>query len=92
MDFSDEDGIKAAELQAEYAELGGYESESDASRILQGLGVILSSSFRRAVACLDLDLLAEKREINSLSSWAFSSHQQPGHQRHQLAGGLPAGL
>ncbi|MCI8843103.1 MAG: ABC-F family ATP-binding cassette domain-containing protein [Oscillospiraceae bacterium] len=38
-DFSDEDGIKAAELQAEYAELGGYESESDASRILQGLGV-----------------------------------------------------
>lgn len=38
-DFSDEDGIKAAELQAEYAELGGYEAESDASRILQGLGV-----------------------------------------------------
>ena len=38
-DFSDEDGIKAAELQAEYAEQGGYESESDASRILQGLGV-----------------------------------------------------
>ena len=38
-DFTDEDGIKAAELQAEYAEKGGYESESDASRILQGLGV-----------------------------------------------------
>ena len=38
-DFTDEDGIKAADLQAEYAELGGYESESDASRILQGLGV-----------------------------------------------------
>ena len=38
-DFTDEDGIKAAELQAEYSELGGYESESDASRILQGLGV-----------------------------------------------------
>lgn len=38
-DFSDEDGIKAAELQAEYAELGGYEAEADASRILQGLGV-----------------------------------------------------
>ena len=38
-DFTDADGIKAADLQAEYAELGGYESESDASRILQGLGV-----------------------------------------------------
>lgn len=38
-DFSDEDGIHAAELEEEYAELGGYESESDASRILQGLGI-----------------------------------------------------
>ena len=38
-DFSDEDGLRAAELQAEYAELGGYEAESEASRILQGLGV-----------------------------------------------------
>ena len=38
-DFTDADGIRAAELQAEYAEKGGYESESDASRILQGLGV-----------------------------------------------------
>ena len=38
-DFSDADGLRAADLQAEYAEMGGYESESDASRILQGLGV-----------------------------------------------------
>ncbi len=38
-DFSDEDGLRASELQAEYAELGGYEAESEASRILQGLGV-----------------------------------------------------
>lgn len=37
--FTDEDGLRAADLQAEYAELGGYEAESDASRILQGLGV-----------------------------------------------------
>lgn len=38
-DFSDEDGIHAAELEEEYAELGGWESESEASRILQGLGI-----------------------------------------------------
>ena len=38
-DFSDEDGLRASDLQAEYAEMGGYEAESDASRILQGLGV-----------------------------------------------------
>ncbi|MBR5343144.1 MAG: ATP-binding cassette domain-containing protein, partial [Oscillospiraceae bacterium] len=38
-DFSDEDGIRAAQLEEEYAELGGWEAESDAGRILQGLGV-----------------------------------------------------
>jgi len=38
-DFSDEDGIRAAELEEEYAELGGWESESDASQLLQGLGI-----------------------------------------------------
>ncbi|MDD6830267.1 MAG: ATP-binding cassette domain-containing protein [Firmicutes bacterium] len=41
-DFSDEDGIKAAELEEEFAELGGWEAESDAGRILQGLGVDVS--------------------------------------------------
>lgn len=38
-DFSDEDGIKAAELEAEFGELGGYEAESEASTLLQGLGI-----------------------------------------------------
>ena len=38
-DFTDEDGIRASELEAEFAELNGWEAESDASRILQGLGV-----------------------------------------------------
>ena len=41
-DFSDEDGILAAELEAEFAELNGWEAESDASRILQGLGIEVS--------------------------------------------------
>ena len=41
-DFSDEDGLRAAELEEEFAELGGWEAESDASRILQGLGVDVS--------------------------------------------------
>lgn len=38
-DFNDEDGIRAAELEQEYAELGGWESESNASQLLQGLGL-----------------------------------------------------
>ena len=38
-EMTDEDGVRACELEEEYAELGGWEAESDASRILQGLGV-----------------------------------------------------
>ena len=38
-DFSDEDGLLASELEAEFAEMGGWESESEASRVLQGLGI-----------------------------------------------------
>lgn len=38
-DFSDEDGIKAAELEIDFAELGGYEAEAEASSLLQGLGI-----------------------------------------------------
>ena len=38
-DMTDEDGIRASELAEEYAEMGGWEAESDASRILQGLGI-----------------------------------------------------
>jgi ATPase subunit of ABC transporter with duplicated ATPase domains len=38
-DFTDEDGVRASELEAEFAELDGWESESEASRLLQGLGL-----------------------------------------------------
>ena len=38
-EMTEADGIRACELEEEYAELGGWEAESDASRILQGLGV-----------------------------------------------------
>ena len=38
-DFNDEDGIKAAELEAEFAEMNGWEAESDVSRLIQGLGL-----------------------------------------------------
>lgn len=42
-EMTEEDGIKACELEEEFAELGGWEAESDASRILQGLGVPVST-------------------------------------------------
>ena len=38
-DFSDEDGIKAAELEADFAEMDGWEADSNASKLMQGLGL-----------------------------------------------------
>lgn len=38
-DFTEEDGIKASELETEFAEMNGWEAESDAATLLNGLGV-----------------------------------------------------
>ena len=38
-DFSDEDGVRAAELEAEFAEMDGWNAESDAATMLNGLGI-----------------------------------------------------
>ncbi|GKX65430.1 ABC-F family ATP-binding cassette domain-containing protein [Inconstantimicrobium mannanitabidum] len=38
-DFTDEDGIKASELEGEFADLNGWEAESEAAMLLQGLGI-----------------------------------------------------
>ncbi len=51
-DFTDEDGILASELEAEFSELNGWDAETEASRLVQGLG-------------LDLDIL--NRQMNTLS-------------------------
>jgi ATPase subunit of ABC transporter with duplicated ATPase domains len=39
-DFSEEDGIKAGELEAEFGEMGGYTAESDAAQLLANLGIL----------------------------------------------------
>lgn len=38
-DFSEEDGVKAAELEGEFATMNGWEAESDAANLLNGLGI-----------------------------------------------------
>ena len=38
-DFSDADGVRASELEAEFADMDGWEAESDVSRLIQGLGL-----------------------------------------------------
>lgn len=38
-DFTDEDGVKASELEGEFAEMNGWDAETEASQLLQGLGI-----------------------------------------------------
>ncbi|MGM9636741.1 MAG: ABC-F family ATP-binding cassette domain-containing protein [Eubacteriales bacterium] len=38
-DFSEEDGVRASELEAEFAEMNGWEAESEVSKLIQGLGL-----------------------------------------------------
>lgn len=45
-DFSEEDGIKASELEAEFAEMNGWNAQSDAAALLSGLGIVEEDHFR----------------------------------------------
>src|SRR5699024_11241867 len=38
-DFSEEDGVRASELEAEFADMDGWNAESDAANLLSGLGI-----------------------------------------------------
>lgn len=46
-DFTDEDGLKASELEGEFADLNGWEAESEASSLLQGLGIGTEAHFKK---------------------------------------------
>ncbi|MGL4337994.1 MAG: ABC-F family ATP-binding cassette domain-containing protein [Turicibacter sp.] len=46
-DFSEEDGIAAAELEGEFADLNGWEAESDAASLLQGLGIAADLHYKK---------------------------------------------
>ncbi len=39
VDFTDEDGLRVSDLEVEFAEIGGWEAQSEASRLVQGLGI-----------------------------------------------------
>lgn len=46
-DFTEEDGIRASELEGEFAEMNGWEAESDAAMLLNGLGVDTSLHYKQ---------------------------------------------
>lgn len=45
-DFSEEDGIRASELEADFAEMNGWNAQSDAAALLSGLGIIEDDHFK----------------------------------------------
>lgn len=64
-DFTDEDGIKASELEGEFAELSGWEAESDASRLVQGLGLDVDMLYR------EMHTLTGKEKVKVLLAQAL---------------------
>ncbi|MDL2294439.1 ATP-binding cassette domain-containing protein [Ruminococcaceae bacterium OttesenSCG-928-D13] len=46
-DFTDEDGVLVSELEAEFAEMGGWEAEADASKMLGGLGLPTAQHYKQ---------------------------------------------
>ena len=45
-DFSEEDGVRASELEAEFAEMDGWNAESDAAALLSGLGIVEADHYK----------------------------------------------
>jgi ATPase subunit of ABC transporter with duplicated ATPase domains len=66
--FSDADGLRASVLEEEFAELGGWEAESDASRLLQGLGIPTSLHTKR------MSELEGRQKVKVLLAQALFGH------------------
>ena len=74
-DFGDEDGIKAAELEEKFAEMDGWNAESDAATLLSGLGIsedlhqkfMKDMSLQQTIASANLSL---RQENSSQKLWS----------------------
>lgn len=64
-DFSDEDGIRASELEGEFAEMNGWEAESNAGRLVQGLGLSIDILYET------MSSLKEKEKVKVLLAQAL---------------------
>ncbi len=64
-DFTDEDGILASELEYKFAEMNGWEAESDASRLVQGLG------FDESILTMTMKDLKESEKVKILLAQAL---------------------
>lgn len=67
-EFSDEDGILASELEGEYSELNGWDAETEASRLIQGLGLNLDIMYAR------MGTLSGNEKVKVLLAQALFGH------------------
>ncbi|WP_334330359.1 ABC-F family ATP-binding cassette domain-containing protein [Companilactobacillus sp. HBUAS59699] len=67
-DFSDADGIRAAELETEFGEMGGWEAEAEASQMLQALGI------DESLHQLPMSELTEPQKVKVLLGQALFGH------------------
>ncbi|MGX6427725.1 ABC-F family ATP-binding cassette domain-containing protein [Levilactobacillus yonginensis] len=67
-DFSDADGLRAAELEGEFGEMGGWEAESEASQMLQALGI--DESLHQVL----MSELTESQKVKVLLGQALFGH------------------
>ena len=74
-DFSEEDGMRAADLEAEFAEMDGWEAESDASKLLQGLGVPVELH-ERPMGEIDSRLKAEVLLPAPMIAWSLCTNTE----------------
>ena len=95
-DFSEEDGVLASELEGEFAELNGWEAETEAGRILQGLGLSQDLLYEPMGGLADRDKVKNPAGQGPVRPArhhpARRTHQPSGYGLHRLAGGFPDGL
>ncbi|MGM9681050.1 MAG: ABC-F family ATP-binding cassette domain-containing protein [Eubacteriales bacterium] len=64
-DFTEEDGVRASELEAEFAEMNGWEAESEVSKLIQGLGLSVDLLYS------DMSSLSEPEKVKILLAQAL---------------------
>ena len=95
-DFSDADGERAAELEGEFAEMNGWDAETEAAQLLNGIGIPTELHYAQ-MASLD-----GRQKVKVLLAQALFGHpniillDEPTNgldvESHRLAGGLSGGL
>ena len=92
-DFTDEDGIRASELEGEFAEMNGWEAESDAATLLNGLGIgpELHYTLMKDMNGNDkVKVLLAQRTVRQSGHPAARRADEPSRpRRDRLAGGIP---